>query len=55
VIVRLTRDQRTKTYLARAPRREWRSDIVRCLKRYVAREVFHALVAKPPALTRISA
>lgn len=30
-------------------------DIVRCLKRYVAREVFHALLATTPALSRISA
>jgi hypothetical protein len=28
---------------------------VRCLKRYVAREVFHALLATAPASTRISA
>jgi hypothetical protein len=30
-------------------------DIIRCLKRYVAREVFHALLATAPTLTRISA
>ena len=46
VMVRLTCDERTKTYAARR-RAEGKSDrdIVRCLKRYVAREVFSCLTA----------
>jgi transposase len=56
VMVRLTCDQRTKTYVARRTTEGMaKRDIVRCLKRYVAREVFHALLATAPALTRISA
>jgi transposase len=56
VMVRLTCDQRTKTYVARRTAQGMaKRDIVRCLKRYVAREVFHALLATAPALTRISA
>jgi transposase len=56
VMVRLTCDQRTKTYVARRTAQGMaKRDIIRCLKRYVAREVFHALLATAPALTRISA
>jgi transposase len=56
VMVRLTCDQRTTTYVARRTAEGMaKRDIVRCLKRYVAREVFHALLATAPALTRISA
>jgi len=56
VMVRLTCDQRTKTYVARRTAEGMaKRDIVRCLKRYVAREVFHTLLATAPALTRISA
>ncbi len=56
VMVRLTCDQRTKTYVARRTAEGMaKRDIVRCLKRYVAREVFHALLATAPALTRSSA
>ncbi|HVC40940.1 MAG TPA: hypothetical protein VND54_03070 [Candidatus Saccharimonadales bacterium] len=56
VMVRLTRDQRTTTYVSpRTAEGMAKRDIVRCLKRYVAREVFPALLATTPALTRISA
>jgi transposase len=56
VMVRLTCDQRTTTYVARRTAEGMtKRDIIRCLKRYVAREVFHALLATAPALTRISA
>jgi transposase len=56
VMVRLTCDPRTKTYVARRTAEGMaKRDIVRCLKRYVAREVFHALVSTAPALTRVSA
>jgi transposase len=37
------------------PRGMAKRDIIRCLKRYVAREVFHALLATAPALARVSA
>jgi transposase len=56
VMVRLTCDQRTTTYVARRTTEGMaKRDIVRCLKRYVAREVFHALLATAQASTRISA
>jgi transposase len=55
-MVRLTCDQRTTTYVARRTAEGMaKRDIVRCLKRYVAREVFHALLVAVPALPRISA
>lgn len=45
VIVRLTCDERTQSYVARRTAQGMaKRDIIRCLKRYVAREVFHALV-----------
>jgi transposase len=45
VLVRLSRDQRTRDYMARRSQ-EGKSDreIMRCLKRYVAREVFDLLI-----------
>jgi transposase len=50
VMTRLANDERTQTYLARRTQ-EGRSkrDIIRCLKRYVAREVYRELLA-PAAL-----
>jgi transposase len=49
-MVRLTCDRRTRDYAARR-RSEGRSDreIIRCLKRYIAREVYQ-LITSPPAL-----
>jgi len=45
VMVRLTCDERTQTYVARRTAQGMsKRDIIRCLKRYVAREVFHALL-----------
>jgi len=45
VMVRLTCDERTQSYVARRTAQGMaKRDIIRCLKRYVAREVFHALV-----------
>lgn len=45
VMVRLVCDERTKTYVARRTAEGMaKRDIIRCLKRYVAREVFRALV-----------
>jgi transposase len=51
VMVRLTCDERTKRYAAER-RAEGKSakEIIRCLKRYVAREVFGLLTDPPPVL-----
>ncbi|RMI26231.1 IS110 family transposase [Streptomyces triticirhizae] len=44
VICRLRWDQRTKTYVERRTKEGMsKKEIMRCLKRYVARDVFHAL------------
>ena len=44
-MVRMGRDRRTKEYLARRTAEgKSRREIVRCLKRYVAREVYRVLV-----------
>lgn len=51
VMVRLTCDERTQTYVARRTAQGMaKRDIIRCLKRYVAREVFHALLASQASL-----
>ena len=51
VIVRLFCDERTKDYMARARARgKTRREAIRNLKRYVAREVFHALCSEEPEL-----
>jgi transposase len=56
VMVRLTCDERTKHYVARRTADGMaKRDIVRCLKRYVAREVFRALVTTNPISYRQSA
>ena len=44
VVCRMRRDARTRTYVARRTTEGLsKREIIRCLKRYVAREVFHAL------------
>jgi transposase len=44
VIVRLACDERTKGYLARRQTEgKTKTEAIRCLKRYVAREIFHAM------------
>jgi transposase len=52
-MVRLTCDARTQAYVARRTAEGMsKREIIRCLKRYVAREVFHALLDNsycPPA------
>jgi hypothetical protein len=49
VMVRLTCDQRTKQYMARRTTEGLSSrEIIRCLKRYVAREVYSTLVTVAP-------
>jgi transposase len=46
VLVRMHHDQRTKTYVARRTAQGLSTkEIMRCLKRYVAREVYRAVVA----------
>ncbi len=43
-MVRMTSDEETKTYLARRTAQgKTRCDVTRCLKRHIAREVFHLL------------
>jgi transposase len=50
VIVRLRNDQRTRDYAARRTTEDkTKPEIIRCLKRYLAREVFQALRADFPA------
>jgi transposase len=44
VLVRMRHDERTRTYVARRTKEGLsKKDIMRCLKRFVAREVYHAL------------
>jgi len=56
VVTRMAHDPRTQAYLARRTAEgKTKKEIIRCLKRYVAREVYKALInpvrpaAKPPA------
>lgn len=52
VIVRLSHDQRTKDYMAkRLSEGKTKKEVIRCLKRYVAREVFNALPKEALGLT----
>lgn len=52
VVVRLRWHEQTKAYAARRME-EGRSkpEIMRCLKRFIAREVFHTLLSRPPVRT----
>ena len=52
VVVVRRRDEQTKAYAARRME-EGRSkpEIMRCLKRFIAREVFHTLLGRPPVRT----
>lgn len=46
VLVRMRRDERTKEYVNRRLAESLsKREIMRCLKRYVAREVYHAFLA----------
>ena len=50
VLARLRLDGRTRAYAARRTAEGLsRREIIRCLQRYVARELYHALVAAPPS------
>ncbi len=52
VLVRMRYDQRTRAYVERRTREGLsKKDIMRCLKRAVAREVYRALTTTPPAQT----
>jgi hypothetical protein len=52
VVVRMRHDPRTRAYVARRTAEGLSTkEIMRCLKRFVAREVFHALIATSPAQT----
>ncbi len=45
VMVRLASDEPTQNYMARRTQEgRWKREIIRCLKRYVAREVYRALL-----------
>jgi transposase len=50
-VVRMRIDERTRRYVARRTAEgKSRREIMRCLKRYVAREVHHLLASTPPPL-----
>ncbi|WUH98743.1 IS110 family transposase [Spirillospora sp. NBC_00431] len=49
VLVRVRMDQRTKNYVARRTAEgETKKEIIRCLKRYVAREIYQVLTRTAP-------
>ena len=51
-VVRMGADQRSREYVARRTaegKSKW--EIMRCLKRYIAREVYRVLVVPPTTLT----
>ena len=50
VVCRMRTDQRTRTYVARRTREGLsKREVMRCLKRYVAREIYRVLTAPSPA------
>jgi transposase len=52
VLVRMRYEERTRTYVERRTREGLsKPEIMRCLKRYLAREIYHTLLATPPAQT----
>jgi transposase len=52
VLVRMRHDQRTRAYVQRRTRQGLsKKEIMRCLKRFVAREVYRALIVGSPAQT----
>ena len=55
VLVRMRWDQRTRDYVARRTAEgKTKREIMRCLKRYVAREIYRVLRPPPPPDTRIA-
>ena len=58
-LARMRRDQRTQEYVARRTQEgKSRREIMRCLKRYIAREVYRILLCsttmKPPSIRAVS-
>ena len=52
VIVRMRHHQPTRDYIARRTRQGLsKLEIIRCLKRYIAREIYHTLTTNPPPQT----
>ena len=52
VLVRMRHDPRTRAYVERRTKQGLsKKEIMRCLKRFVAREVYRALITMPPAQT----
>jgi hypothetical protein len=50
VLTRLRLDERTRRYVARRTIEGMsQREIIRCLQRYVDRELYHALVRRPPS------
>ena len=55
VLVRLRWDQATKTYMARRTAEgKSKREVIRCLKRYVAREIYRVLSATPASQTTMA-
>lgn len=53
VLVRMRHDERTRAYVARRTKEGMsKKDIIRCLKRFVAREVYRVLTSSPTRQTR---
>jgi transposase len=51
VLGRMSWDERTRGYVARRTAEgKSKREIIRCLKRFVAREIYRTLTATPPAL-----
>jgi transposase len=56
LVVRLRRHQATRDYMARRTAEgKTKNEVMRCLKRYIAREVFHALQPPPTSSKSIAA
>ena len=52
-LARMRRDRRTKEYVARRTQEgKSKREIIRCLKRYVAREVYRRLVSRVACSSR---
>jgi transposase len=56
LVVRLRRHQPTRDYMARRTAEgKSKNEVMRCLKRYIAREVFHAFQRPPTSAKTIAA
>ena len=55
-VCRMSRDERTRTYVAkRTAEGKTKKEIIRCLKRYIAREIYRILASPSSHSTSISA